>query len=239
MTDLRSVIRRLPRPVARQLGRVMVKVAPGIRHVHSQVALYSTAWDESNAALIEGLGSASSSDPLWVVLGDSTAQGIGAHGHEHGYVGQVRGALVEQTGRPWRVLNLSKSGAKTEHVIDVQLPRLESLEVVPDLVSCAIGANDLVRRTPPPALIAGLEEVMKRLPRGSVVATLPQGLRPSVAVAVNEEIRTRASAAGLKVADVWAHTTGPWTGRLAADGFHPNAHGYQAWATAFLEAIDI
>jgi lysophospholipase L1-like esterase len=236
MTDFRSVIRRLPRPVARQLGRVMVKVAPGIRHVHSQVALYAAAWDESNATVVESFGSAT--HPLWVVLGDSTAQGIGAHSHEHGYVGHVRACLEERSGRRWHVLNLSKSGARVDHVLEAQLPALESLGIEPDLVSCAIGANDLVRRTPQPVLMARIDEVMRRLPPGSVIATLPQGLRPSVAVAVNDRIRTEAAAAGLKVADVWAHTTGPWTGRLAADGFHPNAHGYEAWAAAFLEVID-
>ncbi len=64
--------------------------------------------------------------PLWVVLGDSTAQGLGASSPLHGYVGQVLNAL-RRTGTPWRVLNLSRSGAQTRHVLDDQLPLLDGL----------------------------------------------------------------------------------------------------------------
>jgi hypothetical protein len=50
-------------------------------------------------------------DPLWVVLGDSTAQGLGAPGPYGGYVGQALRQLRRATGQHWRVLNLSVSGA--------------------------------------------------------------------------------------------------------------------------------
>lgn len=247
-----ALSRRLPRPVAKMVGKVVVRVSPGIRSVHEQVAAYAAAWDESNVNVLAGMAvtddplggatTASHRGPLWVVLGDSTAQGIGAHGHQHGYVGQVRAALEARDGRPWRVLNLSKSGARVDHVIDVQLPRLDDLDdlgVEPDLVTCAIGANDLVRRTPPDVLRARLDEIIGRLPAESVIATLPQGLRPELAVGLNDSIRTAAANARLRVADVFTHTTGPWKGRVAADGFHPNAHGYAAWAAAFAEAIGV
>ena len=73
--------------------------------------------------------------PLWVVLGDSTAQGVGASSPLNGYVGQVMSALAAKSSRPWRVLNLSRSGAQTWQVIDQQLPVLEELGLTPDLVS--------------------------------------------------------------------------------------------------------
>lgn len=208
--------------------------SPGVRQVHSQVATYASAWDLANeSALAEGVPGL-----LWVVLGDSTAQGIGAHGHEHGYVGQVRQTLQERSGQSWRVLNLSKSGARAEHVVQVQLPRLRSLTTKPDLVTCAIGANDLVRRTPPALFTELLTTIIDSLPEGAIVATLPRGLRPAVATEMNTHIRKEAERAGLAVADVWTHTEGPWQGRLAADGFHPNAKGYEAWANAFVDALD-
>ena len=54
------------------LGRVARLLHPGLRQVHAQVARYTTAWEQENARAHAGAG------PLWVVLGDSTAQGIGA-----------------------------------------------------------------------------------------------------------------------------------------------------------------
>ena len=220
-----------PPPWVRSVGGRLVRLfLPGVRQVHAQVASYAKAWDAANATALTGEG------PLWVVLGDSTAQGIGAPSHDQGYVGQLRAMLDEHSAVPWRVLNLSRSGARAADVIDSQLPRLEALEQPPELVTCAIGANDMMR-TPTPELIASLREIMRRLPKGAVIATIPQGLRPPRAQAVNEVIRAEASAAGLVVADVWAHTGPPWHGRLAADGFHPGLTGYADWARAFAEAL--
>ena len=201
-----------------------------MRQVHAQVAVYARAWDDANETALRGKG------PLWVVLGDSTAQGVGAPSYDEGYVGQLRRMLDEHSSVPWRVLNLSRSGARTADVLATQLPRLETLEEPPQLVTCAIGANDMMR-TPLPDLLASLREIMRRLPRGAVMATIPQGLRPARATAVNDVIRREAPAARLLVADVWAHTGPPWQGKLAADGFHPGLAGYAHWAKAFAEAL--
>jgi lysophospholipase L1-like esterase len=211
-------------------GRVLRLAVPGVRQVHAQVAPYARAWDAANATALSGEG------PLWVVLGDSTAQGIGAPSYDQGYVGQLRAALDEHSSTPWRVLNLSRSGARAADVVGTQLARLEVLERPPELVTCAIGANDMIP-TPLPEVLASLREIMRRLPKGAVIATVPQGLRPPKAVEVNEIIRSEAPAAGLVVADVWAHTGPPWRGKYAADGFHPGLSGYANWAKAFAEAL--
>jgi lysophospholipase L1-like esterase len=212
------------------VGRVARVALPGVREVHAQVAVYAKAWDEANALALSGEG------PLWVVLGDSTAQGIGAPSYERGYVGQLRTLLDEHSSRPWRVLNFSRSGARAADVVNVQLPRFEELQTTPDLVTCAIGANDMVP-TPLPALLDSLREIMRRLPKGAIIATVPQGLRAARATVVNEVIRAEAPAAGLVVADVWANTGPPWHGKLAQDGFHPGLAGYADWAKAFAEAL--
>src|SRR5207248_173975 len=123
-------------------------------------------------------------------------------------------------------------------VIHTQLPLLEALDVEPDLVTTAIGANDLYP-TPVDQLLAQLREIMRRLPGGSVIATLPQGIKPPKAAAVNDVIRAEAPAAGLRVADVWARTGPPWRGKFAADRFHPGTLGYADWAGAFADALDL
>lgn len=211
-------------------GKLVRLVLPGVRQVHAQVAPYAKAWDAANATALSGKG------PLWVVLGDSTAQGIGAPAHDQGYVGQLRAALDQHSSTPWRVLNLSRSGARAADVVETQLPRLEAVEPPPQLVTCAIGANDMIP-TPLDQVITSIREIMRRLPEGAVIATIPQGLRPPHAIAVNDVIRSEAPAAGLVVADVWAHTGPPWQGKLAADGFHPGLTGYANWAKAFAEAL--
>jgi acyl-CoA thioesterase I len=80
-----------------------------------------------------------------MVLGDSTAQGLGAHSPDGGYVGQVLAELRRQTGLPWRVLNLSVSGSLTRDVLGAQLPVMPTHA---DLVTCGIGINDILYTNP-------------------------------------------------------------------------------------------
>ena len=172
------------------VGLLVRGAIPGLRRVHAQVAVYAKAWDEANALALAATG------PLWVVLGDSTAQGIGAPSPDQGYVGQVHRMLEATTGQAWRVLNLSKSGERVAGLLATQLPRLEALDVAPDLVTCAIGSNDVIRRTPLPQLERDLREIIGRLPPGSVVATMPAGLGRERVVAIDAVIRSAAAAGG-------------------------------------------
>jgi len=215
------------------VGLLVRGAIPGLRRVHAQVAVYAKAWDEANDLALVATG------PLWVVLGDSTAQGIGAPGPDQGYVGQVHRMLVAQTEQAWRVLNLSKSGGRAADVLAGQLPRLETLDVVPALVTCAIGANDIVRRAPVAQIEAELRAIIGRLPAGAIVGNLPAGLGRERIAALNVAIASAAEAAGLRVADVHAHTGPPWEGKYAEDRFHPGVLGYADWAAAFAEALGL
>src|SRR3954452_11800282 len=120
--------------VAARFGRLLRVVLPGVREVHAQVAAYAKEWEATNGRAIGGAGD------LWVVLGDSTAQGIGAPSFDKGYVGQLRDMLDERSPDRWRIVNLSRSGARAADVLATQLPRLEALEESPRLLTCAIGA---------------------------------------------------------------------------------------------------
>ncbi len=214
-------------------GLLVRGALPGLRRVHAQVAVYAKAWDEANALALASTG------PLWVVLGDSTAQGIGASSPDQGYVGQVHNMLEASSGQAWRVLNLSKSGGKVADVLATQVPRLEALDVLPDLVTCAIGSNDVIRRTPAAQVERDLREIIVRLPAGSVVATLPAGMWRERADVIDAVIRSAAADGGHRVAEVGAHTGPPWDGKYAEDRFHPGALGYADWAAAFAEALDL
>jgi lysophospholipase L1-like esterase len=201
---------------------------PGADDRRRQSAEYLDAWTADNDA------ARAASGPLWVALGDSTAQGIGTSSREHSYVAVLLRALREHD-PTWRALNLSLSGARVRDVLEDQLPALEDL--TPDLVTCAVGANDLVP-TPRRRLERELRELAAQLPAGSLLANLPQGLAPKRAVRVNELISELVAEHELVLVDVWSHTGPPWAGKFSADRFHPNDVGYGDWASAFLEAVD-
>jgi acyl-CoA thioesterase-1 len=183
--------------------------------------------------------------PLWVVLGDSTGQGLGAPVPEHGYVGQALAELRRRTGLPWRVLNLAVSGALTRDVIERQIPRLADEPRTPDLVTCGIGVNDILY-TSPARLFADLRALIAALPEQTVLLDLPLpsgcwGFLGRAGVPyvtrINRTIHAAAAARGLPVAEVSAHFTPPWAGKFASDRFHPSQDGYRDWARALLAAI--
>jgi lysophospholipase L1-like esterase len=210
-------------------GRLMRRLRPGIAATLAVEESWRRYWDESN----ERAGRADG--PLWVALGDSTAQGIGASTPDHGYVGQLLVQLVARQGRPWRVVNLSVTGARLADVVRDQLPRFAEAGA-PDLVTCAAGVNDIVRLGFPRARNA-LHVLIRGLPAGAILATVPQGLLPHRTRDLNRIIRAEAPEAGLHIADVWAHTGPPWRNKYAADDFHPNDAGYADWCAAFAGAL--
>lgn len=210
-------------------GRLMRRLRPGVAATLGMKDEYRRYWEESNERACHADG------PLWVALGDSTAQSIGASAPDRGYVGLLLRRLRERQGRLWRVVNLSVTGARIADVVREQLPRVNEAGC-PELVTCAIGANDVIRigfRRVPEALRVLVHE----LPRGTVLATVPQGLLPRRTRELNEIIREEAPEAGLRIADAWAHTGPPWQGKYAADDFHPNDAGYVDWCAAFADAL--
>jgi lysophospholipase L1-like esterase len=178
---------------------------------------------------------------LYVAIGDSAAQGIGASAPKNSYVGVIADHIRSTTGRTVRVVNLSVSGATVALAVADQLPRFAELE--PDIVTVAIGANDIAAFDP--ALFeAGIRKVFDALPDDAVVADLPCFYLPrnekKVAVG-NRILREVAAERGLTVVPL--HDTMKRQGvrgmitQFAEDLFHPNDHGYRVWASAFLPAV--
>lgn len=206
------------------------RLLPGLATTLSVTEAYRDAWAEEARRALESDG------PLWLALGDSTAQGIGASAYDLSYVGRLRRLLEARDQRPWRVVNVSVTGARVRDVLTVQVPRLDALAQPPDLVTCAIGANDMLR----PGLrrvLADMSTLIERLPRGAFLATLPQGIGARRPGNVNALIAREAPRRGLVVVDLWTHTGRPWTGKLGPDGFHPNDLGYRHWTAAFAAAL--
>ncbi len=200
---------------------------PVMRKTYAQMDRYALDWAAANERVAETEG------PLWVVLGDSAAQGVGTPAHDRGYVGVIRQRLTARTGQPWRVLNLSRSGARTREVLEVQWPLVK--ELAPDLLTSLIGGNDAVW-TPLDDWLRDIDDLTAALPKGAIVSTVSRGVRERKTRVANERIRERAAEHGLRLADVWWHTGPPYRG-LYFDGFHPNEEGYLQWVEALDEAL--
>ena len=223
MADV-DVIETTPGPLVRTLARVL----PGVRDTEDQIPAYARRWHEQNQAAL------SSGEPVWVALGDSLTQGIGASSLETTFVRQVQRRLAD-AGRPVPVLNLSVSGARIQDVIDRQLPKLSQLAHDPAFVTCTVGSNDLLRSVRLKRTTKQLGALFDALPKGSIVATVPAA-GSLVAKYVNRIIEGEAPLREHRIADVASHLSG-WRRRIAGDGFHPNDEGYQAWTAAFSEVL--
>ena len=226
---------------AGKLGRWTDGVA-AMRADRATFASYWAAHNEQVRRERENKAEASA-DPLWVVLGDSTAQGLGAPGPKGGYVGQALTQLRRNTGQHWRVINLSVSGALTRDVLAEQIPLLADER--PDLVTCGAGANDIMYSAPA-KLFSDLRALLAAVPDNTVLLDLPLltgfwGIVGRISVPyisrMNRVIHEVALERDLPVAEVSAHFTPPWVGKFSCDNFHPSQDGYRDWTRALLAAV--
>ena len=174
---------------------------------------------------------------VYVALGDSAAQGIGASLPSLGYVGLLADRLRTATGRPVKVVNLSVTGAVLGDVLVEQLPRL--LELHPDVVTLAVGGND-VRRHDRSRFVEQTKALLSALPAGTFVADAPYFMHGRWEVAAREICEVlHAHAADYDLVPVALNQTQRGRGwramitDFAADWFHPNDRGHGVWADAF------
>ena len=139
--------------------------ANGVTAMRANCVAFADHWQAHNEQVLR----TAAAGPLWVVLGDSTAQGLGAPSPDGGYVGQALDALRRRSGLPWQVLNLSASGSLIRDVLHHQLPRLPASA---DLVTCGIGINDVLY-SGPGKLFGDLRMLLAAVPDDTIVLDLP------------------------------------------------------------------
>jgi len=189
----------------------------------------------------------------YVVMGDSTAAGVGAAAGEG-----IAAGTAQHLGLTSAVTltNLGVSGAKIGEVVTGQLP--SAVAQHPDVVLLAAGANDVTHLTSIRAMRRSLLDIVHglRAANGGVVIVLtgspdmgapprvPWLLRPVAAWrtrAVNRMFVDVARAEGLTLAPI-AEESGPLFRKdhsyFAADRFHPNARGYAVWTAILDRAFD-
>lgn len=172
------------------------------------------------------------------VLGESTAAGVGVGTHDEGLAGHLAADLARRTGRPvtWQVA--ARSGATARRVVADLVGGLAPA----DLAVVALGVNDLLELTRLRAFERDLTELLTLVPAEHVLvsAMAPVGRFPALPRPLRTVMGLRARALDEVIARVAGERYAPAElpveaeGFFAADGFHPSARGYQAWAAALL-----
>ena len=178
---------------------------------------------------------------LYVAIGDSAAQGVGARRLDASYVGRLAARLERLSGRTVRVVNLSRYGARLVDALERQLPLLAELD--PDVVTIAIGSNDMVRFDST-QFSEEFTRLVAALPPHAIVADLPCfhfGEREKDAVIASRIIHDAVLDRGLGFAPLHRVTEmrrgwGSWP-EFTWDQFHPSALGYRVWESAFAGAL--
>ena len=207
------------------------RIVPGIAEVHAQTRPWAQAWQRANAAALQAPG------PLWVALGDSLTQGIGAETYLGGWVGQIQQRMAED-GRPIQVVNLSVTGAVIADLLREQIPRMSALARIPDVITVLAGSNDMNHRSTQNHAPARFQRLLDAIPEGPrlIVATLPRPNRASRRI--NAVIEAEASRGRLTIAETRGMRLRDLPGTLARDFFHLNERGYSRIADAFAVALD-
>ena len=194
--------------------------------------------------------SASKNALVYVALGDSAAQGVGATTPTKGYVGQFAKRLSSKSGRPVQIINLSKSGAKIQDVIKDQIPQLAKYKA--DLITLDIGGNDIA------TFNAGtfkteFADLITKLPAKTLVADVPyfggrtqlpffgSGAAEKSVVVANQiitEVANNTSVIVVPIHTITKDRNGSRIWNYAPDYFHPNNIGYQAWTDAFWDSYN-
>lgn len=187
-----------------------------------------------------------------VVLGDSTAAGVGAGRPDGSYPSQ----LAERLARDGYRVDLSAfgiSGARTADVLREQVPRAEALHA--DLIFVGIGANDALHVTPIESVRTDMHEILRRLE--ATGATVVVAGAPDMHIeAFLEPLRSLSAWRGRMVEEAIASVAavhdvpvvplrtvaGPRFAanpRLynSADKLHPSAAGYGVWVDAILPVV--
>jgi lysophospholipase L1-like esterase len=185
-----------------------------------------------------------------LVIGESTAAGVGAAEHARALPGFVAADLTGRLGGTVAWTVRAQSGATARRVLTEMLPAGQQPF---DLVVLAIGINDLFDRRTLRDWTADLQRLLRALtgengrtrvivsgmPPVRRIPAIPQPLRFVVAGrarAMDQITRQVSAACGATYVPISMPKAGHRE-HFAADGFHPSESGYRAWARAIAEAI--
>ncbi len=201
-----------------------------------------------------GLPSDRSASVVYVALGDSTVEGIGATSKDRNYVSRLL-ANLRAVYPNARVVNLGIGGATSADVLSGQVG--QAVELKPDLITLSIGPNDITEGVTVQQYERNVEAILRRL-NDTTRAVIVVNLLPDLAVTprfrgrpqeadvgtlttrFNDALRRRASAVGAEVVDLYEPSRDEVPRRpdlVASDGYHPSDAGYERWAELMWQGI--
>jgi lysophospholipase L1-like esterase len=193
----------------------------------------------------------------FAVLGDSTAVGQGGE-YKQGIAVSSANYIANTTGKSVALQNFAVSSARVADVLQKQLA--DALELEPDVVLLAMGANDVTHLTSfdtvkndTNAIIASLK---KSNPKVKIVLTgspqmgsVPRFVWPVDILAssrtkqINSVFIAIATADSQVVLAPIANDTGDYFAQhpelFAVDKFHPNTKGYAVWNPTLQRAFSV
>jgi lysophospholipase L1-like esterase len=204
----------------------------------------------------EGESHADQLGPRLLIVGDSSAAGVGVAEQLQALSGRLMAALTEKGVAPRRWRLIARTGATAADLpalIDRELRQASAVDQRFDLAIVVVGVNDVTGATPIPRWLGDLDRVDERLKHQGVATTLYSGLPPMERfTALPQPLRTWL---GLQ-ARRYDRALGQWVAArrdaihlvlprlddsslLAPDGFHPGEAGCDMWAQALARTIAV
>jgi acyl-CoA thioesterase-1 len=191
---------------------------------------------------------------VYVALGDSTVEGIGATSAAANYVSRI-GDRLRAVYPAAKIINLGKGGATSADVVKKQLEK--AVRQKPQLVTLSIGPNDITGGRDVAQYEKNIDTIFRTLARDTeavVVANLLPDLaitprfraapeRAAVAAQTdryNDVLARKAREHGAEVVDLFAASREevPRHPELVGrDGYHPSDAGYARWAELMWQRI--
>lgn len=188
-----------------------------------------------------------------LIVGDSSAAGVGASHQDEALAGRLAQALATRRGRPvgWQLI------ATSGHCSEQALAAFETADVAPaDVLVTALGVNDVVDQVAPSRALAALDRIHALATERAGVRLsvhcaappmhhfplLPQPLRwffgrqaARFNAALGRAVAGQPSRSVLHLPEAMQRDA---AALMAIDGFHPGPRGYALWAEALAERIE-
>lgn len=181
-----------------------------------------------------------------LILGDSSAAGVGAAHQDEALSGQLAAALAPHRHLSWRLE--ARTGATSRST----LTDLETLPRQPlDIVLLVLGVNDVTSFAPLPRILTDREQIARTLfdrfdaPKLIITGIPPIARFPLLPDPLRWILGKRAARLEQRLqeqADRAGHLYLPFTIALtrdlmAEDGFHPSPRAYRHWAEALVPPL--